>query len=316
MTEDRIDYLIKDSGAGSRKDYAQKWITSISPSDFLAMTLRRPSQVRETFDNMPSEYGSTVNNYDYIRALKDEMRQTPYLAVDVNTGKVVGHEGRHRMRALEKEGITNAEMVIEFRDKNGNLVKEKNGYGNPLEILDSLTIKNQYGTRQSATVQNVIPLNEANRENIIASYGNEDAQIRYSERNTGTGIASNRELLAGALESAAQTDIEKSMLERYQKNTKLMDNEQKRLDGIRAQIRELSFAKGPRQTDKINELRQTAKQIESKINAYDKKLLNLEAASPLKAVLERERNIITIIIVFSPPLIIQDLKTLDERNVI
>ncbi len=112
---------------------------------------------------------------------------------------------------------------------------------------------------------------------------------RFSERNTG-GDFSNRALLSNALSSVANTDTEKSMLERYQKNVTLMDNEQKRLDGIRAHIRELSFAKGPRQTEKINELRQTAKQIESKINAYDKKLLSLEAASPIKAVLERERK--------------------------
>lgn len=126
MTTDRIDYLIEDSGAGTRKNYAQSWITSISPTDFLNMTLSEKGQDRDNFDKMPGDYGSTVNDYNYIDGLKNEKRQTPYLAIDVSTGEVVGHEGRHRMRALEKAGVTSSEIRIEFRDENGRLIKEKN----------------------------------------------------------------------------------------------------------------------------------------------------------------------------------------------
>jgi len=180
MTESRIDYLIADSGAGTRTDYAQSWITSINPTDFLNLTVTEETQNRDVFDKIKGDYGTNVNEYDYIEGLKKETRQTPYLAIDVDTGKVVGHEGRHRMRALEKEGITSAEIKIEFRGKDGYLVKQKNGVGNPLEIIDSLKIYNQSGTGQSATIKNIIPLNEPNRENIVKYYGDTDAKIKYS----------------------------------------------------------------------------------------------------------------------------------------
>ena len=218
MTKDRIDYLIADSGAGMRKDYAQGWITSIDPTDFLNLTLMRSNQDRAVFDNMPGDYGSTVNDYDYIEGgLKKERRQTPYLAIDVDTGDVVGHEGRHRMRALEKEGVTYAEIKIEFRDSDGRLIKEKNGYGNPLETIDSLEIFNQRGTGQSAIIRNIIPLNNANRDNITQHYGvaNSD-DIQYQQRTT---TLSDREVLAMAaveLMATNLTDAERDALQIFQ----------------------------------------------------------------------------------------------------
>ena len=211
MTKDRIDYLIADSGAGMRKDYAQGWITSINPTDFLNLTLMRSNQDRAVFDTMPGDYGSTVNDYDYIEGgLKKERRQTPYLAIDVDTGDVVGHEGRHRMRALEKEGVTYAEIKIEFRDSDGRLVKEKNGYGNPLETISSLEIFNQRGTGQSAIIRNIIPLNNANRDNIFQHYGAANSDdIQYQQRTTTLG---DREVLALAADALEQADIEAASL--------------------------------------------------------------------------------------------------------
>ena len=227
MTKDRIDYLIADSGAGMRKDYAQGWITSIDPTDFLNLTLMRSNQDRAVFDNMPGDYGSTVNDYDYIEGgLKKERRQTPYLAIDVDTGDVVGHEGRHRMRALEKEGVTYAEIKIEFRDSDGRLIKEKNGYGNPLETIDSLEIFNQRGTGQSAIIRNIIPLNNANRDNIIQHYGvaNSD-DIQYQQRTTTLNDREVLALAADALEETELTDAERDAL-------KIFKSRLSRLEGL------------------------------------------------------------------------------------
>ena len=181
MTKARIDSLIEDSGAGNRTDYAQAWITSINPTDFLNMTLSEKGQNREYFDKMPGDYGSTVDEYDYIEGLKKETRQTPFLAIDYESGDVVGHEGRHRMRALEKEGITNVEICVQFRDSDGRLIKTLNGYGKPLTTIDSLEIFNQRGTGQASTIFNIIPLNSAHSEEIFASYGQDDAKIVFSE---------------------------------------------------------------------------------------------------------------------------------------
>ncbi|MBQ9879697.1 MAG: hypothetical protein IJM45_04600 [Clostridia bacterium] len=69
MSEARIDALIKDSGAGKRKDYARRWITSINPTDFINLTTGK-TQDRSVFDRMPGERGSTVDEYDYVQGLK------------------------------------------------------------------------------------------------------------------------------------------------------------------------------------------------------------------------------------------------------
>ena len=292
MTEERIDYLIADSGAGSRTDYAQKWITSINPTDFLNMTLGRANQDRAKFDTMPGDYDSTVNDYDFIEGGLKKSRQTPYLAIDIETGEVVGHEGRHRMRALEKAGVTYAEIAIEFRDGDGRIIKQLNGYGNPLEVIDSLTIYNQRGTGQSSVVRNIIPLNKANRDAVLQQYGAaREGDISYRQ---GSGDSLNtRHLLANALETVAQNDIERNKIQEYKGKIDLVNAEERKLQDLRAEIKELSFAKGPKDTAKIKSLQFEAIQAANRINTIDRQLLRLEASKPLQAVLEREKAMAT-----------------------
>ena len=293
MTQDRIDYLIEDSGAGKRQDYAQAWITSINPTDFLNLTLMKSNQNRELFDNMPGDYGSTVNNYDFIEGgLKKEKRQTPYLAIDVETGEVVGHEGRHRMRALEKEGVTYAEIKIEFRDSDGRLVKEKNGYGNPLESIDSLEIFNQRGTGQSAIIRNIIPLNEANRDNIIRHYGvaNSD-DIQYQQR---TVALNDREVLAmaaDALEATELTDAERDAL-------KIFKSRLSRLEGLQEDRAEQGKLYKEQQFG-ANVDREAAKQTLNRMQVLDDQIkkakadiLSLENKEVLGSLLKKARKVV------------------------
>ena len=192
MTADRIDDLIEDSGAGRRVDYANYWITSISPTDFLNMTTTPAIQDRSAFDKFPSEWNddATMDTYDYLGELKRN-RQTPYLAININTGEVMGHEGRHRIRALEREGIKSVEIVVEFKDDDYRIVKYSPD-GKRLRIKDAVKIINQFGTGQTASITNIIPLNEDYRDTILANYGEatstSDDDIRYSKRVIPTGI--------------------------------------------------------------------------------------------------------------------------------
>lgn len=123
MTKARIDSLIEDSGAGNRTDYAQAWITSINPTDFLNMTLSEKGQNREYFDKMPGDYGSTVDEYDYIEGLKKETRQTPFLAIDYESGDVVGHEAgseKSRIEAMNSDSVRNLRFSEETSEKSGD----------------------------------------------------------------------------------------------------------------------------------------------------------------------------------------------------
>jgi len=110
----------------------------------------------------------------------------------------------------------------------------------------------------------------------------------YSDRDYDS--VSNRSLLANALESVAQNDIERNKLKEYKGKIALIESEQAKLTEIRAKIKELSFAKGPRDTEQIKSLQFEANQAANRINTYDRQLLNLESTTALKGVLEREKQ--------------------------
>ena len=117
--------------------------------------------------------------------------------------------------------------------------------------------------------------------------GNLGKDALYSDRDTET--ISNRTLLANALDTVAQNDVEKTKLAQYREKIALIESEQVKLSKIRAEIKELSFAKGPRDTARIKSLQFEANQAANRINTYDRQLLNLESTKALKGVLDREK---------------------------
>ena len=110
----------------------------------------------------------------------------------------------------------------------------------------------------------------------------------FSDRDSSS--LDNRTILANAMETAAQNDVEKKYVDDYRKNIDKLNAEEQKLGELRAEIKKLSFAKGPRDTTKLKSLQDEATKTANRINVYDKKLLKLEAAKPLKDVIERERS--------------------------
>lgn len=121
----------------------------------------------------------------------------------------------------------------------------------------------------------------------IVSQDSDSVKRKFSERNPDS--VSNRSLLANALEGVAQNDIEKNKLAQYKEKISHIESEQEKLSQLKAKIKELSFAKGPRDTKQIRELQDEATKTANRINIYDRQLLNLEATTALKNVLEREK---------------------------
>ena len=128
---------------------------------------------------------------------------------------------------------------------------------------------------------NVIPLSER--------FNPKNSDIRYQDRNPDS--FSNRSLLANALEGVAQNDIERNKLQQYKEKIELLNAEQAKLRDLREQIKKLSFAKGPRDTQAIKSLQLEANQAANRINTYDRQLLSLESTKALKGVLEREKKL-------------------------
>lgn len=181
MTNERIDRDIDDSGARFQPDYARRYITRIAPKDFIDLTVANRHLDRDAFDSqVEGDSGSTMQDVNYADALRDS-KQTPYLSIDRSTGRIIGHNGRHRIRALEMAGIESVEIEVEFHDEDGALIK----YG--AETIPDMAISSQFDTAIETRLANIIPLNEAHRGEIEKRYGekaHDAAGVRYSERDS------------------------------------------------------------------------------------------------------------------------------------
>ena len=96
---------------------------------------------------------------------------------------------------------------------------------------------------------------------------------------------SNRSILANSLDSATKNDLEKNKLKEYKEKISLIESEEQRLSEIQKKL----FTKGEVDPAQRRELQFEAKQISNRINTYDRQLLNLEATTALKNVLNREK---------------------------
>ena len=99
-----------------------------------------------------------------------------------------------------------------------------------------------------------------------------------------------RALLANAFEGIITNDIEKRKIQEYKGKVEMLNAEEQKLHELRAEIKELSFAKGKRDTKKIKELQFDANQTANRIATLDKMLLGLEASAPLQNILKREKE--------------------------
>ncbi len=147
----------------------------------------------------------------------------------------------------------------------------------------------QWGTTVGKTVLDngtevwSMAITDSMKESVLT-----EGQPLYQEREEES--VSNRSLLANALETAAKDDTERAKIQEYKGKISLINAEEKKLNELNEQIKELSFAKGPRDTKKIRDLQFDAKQTANRINTYDKQLLRLEASKPLQDVLTREKR--------------------------
>ena len=111
----------------------------------------------------------------------------------------------------------------------------------------------------------------------------------FKSRISGEATLNTRQLLANAFESIAQNDIERDKIKEYREKIDLINAQEQKLRELRAEIKELSFSQGPRDTAKLEALQKEATKTANRIDVYDKQLLRLEASKPLQAVLEREK---------------------------
>lgn len=124
---------------------------------------------------------------------------------------------------------------------------------------------------------NVIPLSKR--------FDSSNPDIRYSDRDT--EAVSTRDLLARTDVATVKNETAKKKLAGYQKTLEVMTAEEQKLREIRAEIKELSFAKGPRDTKKLKDLKSEAAKISNHLSVYEGQLQRME--KELQSVVKRER---------------------------
>ena len=268
---ERIERELSRSSA-TKMDYAKSYIAWVNPDDFLYATTT--SQTGR--DQIEKEAGTL--DLERLR----EQTQPIHLTVDFETGKIVGHEGRHRMTALRNAGVEKVAVIFDaWNDDRYNT-----------KPVSMMRIGGQEFDRYHGGldfyVHDMLPLSRRYADAARKLFSEVGGSVKFSERDTES--VSNRSLLANAFEGVAQNDIERNKIQEYKSKIDLINAEEKKLRELNAQIKELSFGEGKRDTKKLDDLRFDAQQAANRINTFDKQLLRLEASKPLQDVLTREKK--------------------------
>ncbi len=169
-TKEHINWLFREYGMGDKKwhqQYAQAYAARMSPDDFLSLTAT--DRIKGGIElEAVRKYGELD-----IEKLKED-RTSPMLVVDMETGAVEGHEGRHRMVLLNNEGIDNVPVVIVPYNHGDKYNRTKIG---------SISLSGQRWTDGAAPgkveIRDVTPFSTEYRSEVERLFGG-DAEIKFS----------------------------------------------------------------------------------------------------------------------------------------
>ena len=264
LTQERIDRAIRDYGGSG--DYSRAYMAMISPTDFLSLTATDADRIRAEGRVLVAE------------ELRAE-QQTPFLQYDPETNEITGHEGRHRMAAMENSHVQETPVLLIPDGSEGRYSRQN---------VDSLTVSGQrYGARRAqgeTTLHSLIPVNEKHRAELEANFGGGEGWFRYSQRD---GTLSDRQLLAQAFEGIVRTDADKTRLHEYKKRIEKLDTATAQLKELEAQ---LSANYGTNWTQELRQKQQEAQRLRRSIANADAVLLKMEGTEALQRVIREARS--------------------------
>lgn len=145
-----IERVYNSSKNPYNDEFADSYVGSISPDDFLKLTTT-PEVLSGIVDDNKSR------GYEKLDLSKIDNGYM-FLEIDMNTGKVSQHEGRHRMVLLKEAGYNDVEIMI--FPKYGTSDRY-----HPLTYTNKV-VTNQQGTDFSTSIKSIIPLNKQGFELI------------------------------------------------------------------------------------------------------------------------------------------------------
>jgi hypothetical protein len=170
-TRERIDQLLRQYAVGHAETKTKSYVAWVTPQQFLDVTSPASSQER-----VREEAG----DLDVERLTRET--QTPFLIVEEDQPRLfatTGHEGRHRMAALEKAGVERVPIVVMRRDIGWSDLE-------PMPSALLFAQRHTVGVRgeKNIILENLMPLTYANREAIQSEFG--QGQVRFQATDAAT----------------------------------------------------------------------------------------------------------------------------------
>ncbi len=225
--EETVDKYLSAYASKHSPKYAQAYIAYMSPDRFLDLTTSR------TFRHQIEGDSYALDEEKFAKATND---QPLFLDIDTKTGKVTGHEGRHRCVALRDADINLVPVLLfDMSTKNSKV------------DVPEMQLTGQFDKYASSSVENMIPLSYENRDRIIKEFASQSSMqkmkekyghgktLRYQDRPTDS--VSNRSLLANALEEVTQNDIERKRLQEYKDKIDYLNEQEKTLVELNEEIK-------------------------------------------------------------------------------
>lgn len=167
VSEETVDKWLSGGwfGSNTNPNYAQAYIAYMRPDQYLRLST--------IYDEGRIYQESEGRTMDWV---KDASEGQPIqLKIDTAEGKVYDHEGRHRMVVLSRNGVRHVPVLL--FDMDTKYSKE------PLAEL-KLEGQNFNGVRNYATttVEDLVPLNKAHREEILEKFSKKTSFEKISEK--------------------------------------------------------------------------------------------------------------------------------------
>ena len=287
VSEETINKWLKDY-ASSNPDYAQAYIAYMSPLQFLRLTTSGIAS-RAIIEKQ-------ANGLSLKAAVDFSRGQPVQLRIDTETGKVEGHEGRHRMVTLRQNGIQAVPVL---------LFDSKNKYSKTALKWLELIGQDFNGNTNRATefVSDLQPLSRGNAATVTEKFSEPTTSERISDKYNSRSIVefsdrretlSNREILRAA---ANEIDVngldekERNALNIFNNVLSQLEEEQARRSDLGKQYKEQQFTKGGSRQE-ADRIRAAMSVSDSKIKSLENRLLSLENKDILKQVLEKARKVV------------------------
>lgn len=210
--------------------------------------------------------------------------------VNAEIDKILAEERRATVKTSMQEILDN---LSNYRRSDLESLAEQISEGAWDDVEDMSREDLEEALREVIQGRELSPIEMQNRKYGLwvrpaSNQSNGTMTLHFQERTEDS--VSNRSLLANAFEGVVKDDLERKKIQEYKDKIDQIDAQERKLDELNEQIKELSFGKGPRDTKKIRELRDEATKTANRITNLDKILLRLEASAPLQKVLAREKK--------------------------